>query len=63
MQDHSTHELITAMVACIRLVQDQATQNVNMDGGGAHEGLPLAEDLLASTDWSWTRDVWAGGNF
>lgn len=35
------------MVAFMRSIQDQASQNSNVDGIGAHKALLLDEELLA----------------
>lgn len=47
--------LIGLSPACTRPVQDQASQNLRMDGGGADEVLPLSEMLLTVVD-CWKRE-------
>lgn len=42
-QDHCTHGLIAAVVACTRLVHDQASQYSSTKGEGVFKPLPLTE--------------------
>lgn len=48
--------LTLARTVCTRLVQAQVSQSSRLDGGGAHEVPPLAEELLAS-DGCWGREA------
>lgn len=50
------HQLKVAVTVFTGLSQDQANQNPTMDGGGAHEAPPLAEEFLA-IDGFWQKRI------
>lgn len=58
---HCTHEFAAAVAACTdaqtRPAKDESSKTPNMDQGGYHEVLPLAEDLF-TVDGCQRRESW-----
>lgn len=53
--DRGTHGLTAVVVACIRPIQDQASQHSSMEWEGLMRPPPLAEELLR-VDGCWGRE-------